>query len=171
MQDRLDIYLRFVNEHHVGVRAYIRSLGAKSEWVDDLAQEAFVIAYQRLDEYDDQKELRYWIYGIVRKLLANKRRSESRRQQIVSGPLTDYLQLLDWTGRQVRRDKQGSIPSNLAPILERLKIVPQHWSQLVSQFGRWFSTAAGTSESLAREATRRRRQWLHGTQRSRQVFA
>ena len=84
--------------------------------------------------------------------------------------LTDYLSLLDWTGRQVRHDKQGSIPSNLAPILERLNVVPQHWSQLVSQFGRWFSTAAGNSESLAREATRRRRHWLHGAQRSRQVF-
>ena len=84
--------------------------------------------------------------------------------------LTDYLRLLDWSGRQVRRDKQGSIPQNLAPILERLKIVPQHWSELISQFGRWFGTAAGNSESLAQEATRRRRAWLQGSQRSQQVF-
>lgn len=91
MQDRLDIFLCFVNEHHVSVRAYIRSLGAKRDWVDDLAQEAFVIAYQRLDDFDDQKELGNWVCGIAHKLLANKRRKEARVQQIMSGPLTDYL--------------------------------------------------------------------------------
>jgi REP element-mobilizing transposase RayT len=85
--------------------------------------------------------------------------------------LSDYLQLLDWTGRQMRRDKPGRIPSELAPILERLKIVPERWSGLVQQFGRWFGTAAGTNESLASEAKRRKRHWLHGVARSRQAFA
>ena len=85
--------------------------------------------------------------------------------------LADYLRLLDWTGRQVRRDKQGSIPAELAPILERLKIVPERWSGMVSQFGRLFGTAAGSSEALATEAMRRQRHWLHGMRRSREVFA
>ena len=31
--------------------------------------------------------------------------------------LTRYLELLDWTGRQVRRDKVGSIPPSVRPIL------------------------------------------------------
>jgi REP element-mobilizing transposase RayT len=30
---------------------------------------------------------------------------------------TEYLELLDWTGRQLRADKPGAIPSELAPIL------------------------------------------------------
>ncbi len=39
-------------------------------------------------------------------------------------PLTlpDYLQLLDWTGRQLRSDKRGVISTALPPILERLKV-------------------------------------------------
>jgi hypothetical protein len=85
--------------------------------------------------------------------------------------LDDYLRLLDWTGRQVRRDKQGSIPSDLAPILERLKIVPDIWSAMVQQFGRWFGTAAGSRDALAAEATRRQRRWLQGAPRSRAAFA
>ncbi len=28
--------------------------------------------------------------------------------------------LLDWTGRELRRDKRGAIPDELAPILDRL---------------------------------------------------
>jgi hypothetical protein len=30
--------------------------------------------------------------------------------------------LLDWTGRELRRDNRGAIPENLAPILDRLGI-------------------------------------------------
>ena len=36
----------------------------------------------------------------------------------------DYLQLLDASGRILRDDKAGSIPTQLAPILERLGIRP-----------------------------------------------
>jgi REP element-mobilizing transposase RayT len=85
--------------------------------------------------------------------------------------LDDYLQLLDWTGRQVRRDKRGSIPSNLAPILERLRILPESWLQTVQDSGRIFRTAAGRAESLAAEAARRGRRTLHGVARSRAAFA
>ena len=36
--------------------------------------------------------------------------------------LEKYLELLDWTGRQVREGKRGAIPASLAPILDRLGI-------------------------------------------------
>jgi hypothetical protein len=33
-----------------------------------------------------------------------------------------YVMLLDWTGREMRRDKRGAIPEDLAPILDRLGV-------------------------------------------------
>jgi hypothetical protein len=39
--------------------------------------------------------------------------------------LVDYLRVLDWAGRHARGDKRGAIPSELAPILERLSAHPQ----------------------------------------------
>lgn len=33
---------------------------------------------------------------------------------------TDYLMLVDWTGRSIRADKRGHISAHLAPILSRL---------------------------------------------------
>ena len=71
-----------------------------------------------------------------------------------------YLELLDWTGRQIRADKRGAIPSSVAPILQRLGIEPDGWLDLASQFGRLFKRAAGSSVSLAAEARHRGQNWM-----------
>ncbi len=84
--------------------------------------------------------------------------------------LDDYLQLLDWTGRQVRRDKRGSIPSELSPILDRLDIEAENWIESVKNFGRWFHRAAGRADHLLEEAARAGRRWLHGLARCREAF-
>ena len=62
--------------------------------------------------------------------------------------LVDYLQLLDWTGRQIREDKVGAIPSNSAPILERLSISPEHWVYLCANFESHFKGLVGSAHSL-----------------------
>jgi hypothetical protein len=69
--------------------------------------------------------------------------------------LARYLELLDWTGRQVRRDKAGRIPLSLRPILERLGLEPAAWCDLVKKFGRLFKRAAGSPDKMAAEASRR----------------
>ncbi len=85
--------------------------------------------------------------------------------------LAEYLQLLDWTGRQIHRDKRGSIPSDRAPIVQRLGIHPDQWLHLVSHYGKLFRGAAGRPSSLQEEATRREKRWLQGSASARQVFA
>jgi hypothetical protein len=85
--------------------------------------------------------------------------------------LADYLRLLDWTGRQLRRDKRGAIPEEVAPILQRLKVSDEGWLHLVRDFSRMFRRAAGTPATLAKEATRRGHRWLKGISSSRATFA
>ncbi|CZF82791.1 hypothetical protein GCE9029_03443 [Grimontia celer] len=46
--------------------------------------------------------------------------------------LLDYLELVDWTGRQVRDDKRGQIDSTLPPLLERLGFEPKQWLKTAS---------------------------------------
>ncbi|MEM1153639.1 MAG: hypothetical protein AAGI44_05825 [Pseudomonadota bacterium] len=49
---------------------------------------------------------------------------------------TDYFELVDWTGRMVRRDKAGFIPDHLPPILQRLHISAADWLTDSSEFER-----------------------------------
>jgi hypothetical protein len=58
----------------------------------------------------------------------------------------------------------------MAPILKRLRIASDTWLDMVLNFSRWFRQAAGRAESLAGEAARRGRRWLHGMSRSQAAF-
>lgn len=86
----------------------------------------------------------------------------------LSIPFTDYLALLDWTGRQGRKDKRGKIPSRIAPILKRLGIDGSMWCDLVWNFKRYFGRCAGHPSSLKADSVSHGRHWSHG-QRAAQV--
>ncbi|MEZ6123728.1 MAG: hypothetical protein R3C49_11190 [Planctomycetaceae bacterium] len=69
--------------------------------------------------------------------------------------LAEYLQLLDWTGRQVRRDgKLGTIPNELQPVFDRIGMSAEIWVDCVRRFGKWHSSGVGRPESLKRQAER-----------------
>ena len=76
--------------------------------------------------------------------------------------LEQYLELLDWTGRQLASGKRGAIPADLAPILERLQIAEKDWCELAGNFGRLFQRVAGRPSSLARQRSRHGRRFRSG---------
>jgi len=82
------------------------------------------------------------------------------RKGFLSFSLLSYVELLDWTGRQLRSDKQGKIPEHLQPILTRIGLDAPAWCDLVVRFGKVFKRAAGAAESLAAEAERRGQGWM-----------
>ncbi len=82
--------------------------------------------------------------------------------------LDKYLELLDWTGRQIREDKSGNFPPGSTPILERLQMSGQTWVDCVKNFGRWFGWAVGKEQALVQE---RDRSGLHRMQSRPQATA
>ncbi|OUS13749.1 transposase [Gammaproteobacteria bacterium 53_120_T64] len=62
--------------------------------------------------------------------------------------LSDYLELVDWTGRQLRSGKRGSIDKNTPAILARLGIQSDNWLTLSSQFEGRFGRIVGTLQHL-----------------------
>ena len=74
--------------------------------------------------------------------------SESSNNFAIPISKDHYLDLVDWTGRRLRPDKRGSIPSNLPPILQRLQQSPNHWSNELSNLTRRYARAIGNPASL-----------------------
>jgi len=81
-----------------------------------------------------------------------------------------YLQLLDWTARQAMPGKQGSTPSDAPPILERLRLSANTWCELLSNFGRLFSTAAGHPRIVDTTRSRHGHRRFHVTARVRELL-
>jgi len=76
--------------------------------------------------------------------------------------LTDYLALVDWTGRALRVNKRGVIPPNIRPVLQKLGVQEDNWVTGTQQLGRRFYRALGRTSKLKRLADRTGLQWIHG---------
>ena len=84
--------------------------------------------------------------------------------------LDDYLRLLDWAGRQLRADKRGVIPADLAPILERLGICSDEFLDTLNDFPRLFPRLAGKAEQIYDRAKAANRRGMHGVRHAALVF-
>ncbi|MCS5708486.1 hypothetical protein CC99x_006145 [Candidatus Berkiella cookevillensis] len=83
--------------------------------------------------------------------------------------LVDYLELVDYTGRMIRDDKEaGSIPECLDPILTRLQLEPQNWISLVKNLGKSFSHAVGSEILLLNFANNRS---VKGIRQAKKVYS
>lgn len=89
----------------------------------------------------------------VREKITTRRASN---KGCLSMTLNQYLQLLDWTGRQIRKDKVGVIPKECAPILERLECSAETWVDFVRNFRKRFRNEAGLAPSRNAFRTTRR---------------
>jgi hypothetical protein len=103
-----------------------------------------------------------------------KTRSRSGRRAsdlgLIGIKLDDYLRLLDWSGRQVRQDKPGAIPADLAPILERLHIRGDEWLGLLGDLNDRFGNFLGRAAALAAMAAKLKAKWLKGAAAAARVF-
>ncbi len=75
---------------------------------------------------------------------------------------SDYLELVDWTGRAIRADKRGHIPEGLPPILKRLGVEAESWIDTVRHFRRHFYDYVGPADALERCSRTLGRNWLRG---------
>jgi len=71
-------------------------------------------------------------------------------QAFLSLKLSDYLKLLDWTGRQRASVQKAGIPSDLDPILKGIGIDGRMWCDSVWNFKKYFGhgSAAGSPASM-----------------------
>jgi len=96
---------------------------------------------------------------------------DGKRSGILQMTEAEYFDLVDRSGRMLRSGKRGAIDADLAPILLRMGIKPEHWVDTVSQFESKFHLAAGLLSSLRSFADRIGRKWLRGFASARTAFA
>lgn len=83
---------------------------------------------------------------------------------------TDYIELVDRTGRAIIEGKHGRISPSQSPILERLHITSDKWLELARRFEACFRSAAGTECCLKAYQRRLGQQKLQGISHARRLL-
>ena len=69
---------RLYRAHYDAARRWARALGAASEMAEDAVQDAFIIAFRRRESFETTRSFRAWLFGILRRVLSDTRRSARR---------------------------------------------------------------------------------------------
>lgn len=67
------------DEHIDFVWRSARQLGVASDAVDDICQEVFITVFRQLSGFRGEASIKTWIFGILRNVVSNHRRSRRRR--------------------------------------------------------------------------------------------
>jgi len=80
------------DEHFDYVWRMVRRVGVADASVDDVVQNVFIIVHRKLPSFEGRSKVRTWIYGIVRRVVSDYRRSRSRRNPTaqIDEPLQDF---------------------------------------------------------------------------------
>lgn len=123
---RLSDFRDLVTEHHVALRAFVRSLGVTPEWVDDLAQETFLIAFRELKRFDADRDFGKWLRGIARNVVRNELRKDARHRRIAHEGLTELL------ARRENAEPTALERSRLSALRDCVEQLPKRSRQLVA---------------------------------------
>lgn len=66
-----------VREHADMLMAYLRSLVRAGDVVDDLFQQTMLVAWRRLDDFDQERPFGPWLRGIAGRLVMEQRRKKA----------------------------------------------------------------------------------------------
>jgi RNA polymerase sigma-70 factor (ECF subfamily) len=69
----------FYREHFRFVWRTVRRLGLDGAVVDDVVQEIFLVVHRRLGDFEGRSSAKTWLYGIVRRVVADHRRTLRRK--------------------------------------------------------------------------------------------
>jgi hypothetical protein len=85
--------------------------------------------------------------------------------------LSDYLELVDWSGRIIREDKRGFIPDHMPNILQRLDMDARHWVYLTKNFELPFKDLVGSAHHVRKACEDLGRCWVHGISQCEKLFS
>lgn len=71
-------FSRLVDLHQQSVRGFLRRFAGHWADADDLAQEAFVIAWSKLARFEGRSSFRSWVCGVGYRIARDARRSHTR---------------------------------------------------------------------------------------------
>ena len=152
----------FDAEHAVVLRYCVRRVSAPEDAADALA-ETFLVAWRQLDAVPRGREARYWLLGVARRVVANARRGELRRDRLADR-LRDHLRTAPRTGTEAHVDEVQAALAQLGDD-DRELLTLVTWEGLTpTEAGRVLGISAGAVRVRLHRARARLRRVLQSTE-------
>jgi REP element-mobilizing transposase RayT len=100
---------------------------------------------------------------------SNNSLNKENQNPSIDFTLSDYLELVEYTGRVTRDDKIGSIPEHLPSILNRLNFNTSGWLSIIKNLNHKFYTAIG-SEIYLLNFSKNRQRTTKGLSAAKEVY-
>jgi len=97
--------------------------------------------------------------------------SKEGTENAIPYSITDYLELVDWSGRAIVEGKKGFIPEQLPPILQRLNMRPEQYLAYVRKPKYGFANALGALDKLKACAEHFEKAFLKGQTAAAALFS
>ena len=97
--------------------------------------------------------------------------SRASDKGFLSLSVAGYVELLDWTARQLDKGKRGATPLDAAPVFKRLGLTEDVWVELVRDFGKLFCAVAGKPRVIDSTKSPRRHQRYNIRPRTRELLS
>ena len=160
----------FVERHADRIYAYIRSrLAPHYDLVDDLVQEVFLVAWEKLDQYRGSGPLQAWVMGIARHKVEDHYRARLRMPEELesvdaeSDALATFPEVDQVLDREQARHNTWRVMSELSE-QHRVLLIWRYWDQ---SSAREMALKTGKTEKaierlLARARAEFRQRWHRG---------
>jgi RNA polymerase sigma factor (sigma-70 family) len=159
-----DAFGRLVARHQSPVCAMAYSACGDISRSEDLAQEAFIIAWRKLSDLKEPARFKFWLYGIARNLINNTFREQIRNPLAGAEPLDENLMVTTTdsnpAGQAISKEEEGILWRSLEQI-------PEAYREPLILFYREHQSIERVAEvmDLSQEAVRQRlsrgRKMLH----------
>jgi RNA polymerase sigma-70 factor (ECF subfamily) len=87
----IEEFSALVRQTEGAIRPFVRMLGVNEDFVDDIAQETYVVAFRNFRRFDPRRNLLKWLRGIARNIVIKERRKAARHRRIMDEGLTHVL--------------------------------------------------------------------------------
>lgn len=88
----------------------------------------------------------------------------------ISFNLLEYIQLVEWTGRQIHPKKRGYISDNIPPMLSRLQMSQTVWLRNCIMLESIYHRAIGPEGKIRQFCDKLKQKWLRGLTHCREAF-
>lgn len=109
--------------------------------------------------------------NIVVKLLVFRDDGDEGTENAIPYSTSDYLELVDWSGRAIVEGKNGAIPDHLPPILQRLNMRPEQYLAYIRKPKFRFANALGALDKLKAYAEHFEKAFLKGQTAAAAIFS